>query len=53
MQDEDVLWRYALALVDRLAFDLNLTVVKDGDHRLSREEDGFFLTWGDRLFIGY
>jgi len=40
MQDEDVPWRHAMALVEHLAGDpVSLTLIKDGDHRLSREED--------------
>jgi pimeloyl-ACP methyl ester carboxylesterase len=40
MKDEDVPWRHALTLVEHLAFDpVSLTLIKDGDHRLSREED--------------
>jgi alpha-beta hydrolase superfamily lysophospholipase len=40
MQDADVPWRHALRLVERLAEDdVLLTLVKDGDHRLSRPED--------------
>ena len=40
MQDPDVPWRHALELVEHLASDpTTLTLVKDGDHRLSREED--------------
>jgi pimeloyl-ACP methyl ester carboxylesterase len=40
MRDPDVPWRHALELVERLrSHDVELTLVKDGDHRLSREED--------------
>ena len=39
MRDPDVPWRHALALVDLLGNDVELTLVKDGDHRLSRPED--------------
>jgi esterase/lipase len=40
MRDEDVAWQHALALVDLLAGDdVELTLVKDGDHRLSGPED--------------
>lgn len=40
MQDPDVPWRHALTLVEHLAGDpCTLTLIKDGDHRLSREED--------------
>jgi pimeloyl-ACP methyl ester carboxylesterase len=40
MEDPDVPWSHALKLVEHLAGDpVALTLVKDGDHRLSREED--------------
>jgi pimeloyl-ACP methyl ester carboxylesterase len=40
VEDPDVPWRHAKALVSRLACDdVVLTLVKDGDHRLSRPED--------------
>lgn len=40
VQDPDVPWQHAQALVARLASDdVVLTLVKDGDHRLSRHED--------------
>ncbi|MTW14816.1 alpha/beta fold hydrolase [Rhodoplanes serenus] len=40
VRDPDVPWEHALALVSRLAQDdVVLTLVKDGDHRLSRPED--------------
>jgi pimeloyl-ACP methyl ester carboxylesterase len=40
MQDPDVPWRHAVTLVEHLAGDpVALTLIKDGDHRLSREED--------------
>jgi pimeloyl-ACP methyl ester carboxylesterase len=40
VQDEDVPWQHAVELVSRLARDdVVLTLVKDGDHRLSRPED--------------
>src|ERR1700719_3744674 len=40
VQDPDVPWNHAVELVSRLAQDdVVLTLVKDGDHRLSREED--------------
>ena len=40
MQDMDVPWRHAMTLVEHLAGDpVTLTLVKDGDHRLSREAD--------------
>ena len=38
--DADVPWQHAKALVSRLARDdVVLTLIKDGDHRLSRPED--------------
>jgi pimeloyl-ACP methyl ester carboxylesterase len=40
VRDEDVPWEHAVSLVSRLARDdVVLTLVKDGDHRLSRAED--------------
>ncbi|HEV2557581.1 MAG TPA: alpha/beta hydrolase [Microvirga sp.] len=40
MQDPDVPWTHAMQLVEHLAQDdVSLTLVKDGDHRLSRPED--------------
>jgi pimeloyl-ACP methyl ester carboxylesterase len=40
VQDPDVPWDHAVDLVSRLAQDdVVLTLVKDGDHRLSRPED--------------
>ncbi|MBV8849664.1 MAG: alpha/beta hydrolase [Methylobacteriaceae bacterium] len=40
MQDADVPWKRATTLIEHLAGDpAVLTLVKDGDHRLSREED--------------
>jgi pimeloyl-ACP methyl ester carboxylesterase len=40
VEDADVPWRHAVELVSRLASDdVVLTLVKDGDHRLSRPED--------------
>ena len=40
VQDPDVPWTHAVELVSRLAHDdVVLTLVKDGDHRLSRPED--------------
>jgi alpha-beta hydrolase superfamily lysophospholipase len=38
--DKEVPWRHAASLVEKLASDdVVLTLVKDGDHRLSRPED--------------
>lgn len=40
MQDDDVPWRHSLPLLDMLTGgDVELTLVKDGDHRLSRPRD--------------
>ncbi len=40
VQDPDVPWQHAVELVSRMARgDVVLTLVKDGDHRLSRPED--------------
>jgi pimeloyl-ACP methyl ester carboxylesterase len=40
VQDPDVPWQHATELVSRIARDdVVLTLVKDGDHRLSRPED--------------
>jgi len=40
MRDPDVPWQHALKLVEHLPSDpVTLTLVNDGDHRLSREQD--------------
>ena len=40
VEDPDVPWRHAVELTSRLARDdVVLTLIKDGDHRLSRPED--------------
>ena len=40
MKDEDVPYQHALKLAEHLPSDkVTMTLVKDGDHRLSREED--------------
>jgi pimeloyl-ACP methyl ester carboxylesterase len=40
MQDPDVPWEHALRLVEHLPSEnVSLTLIKDGDHRLSRPED--------------
>jgi pimeloyl-ACP methyl ester carboxylesterase len=40
VEDADVPWQHAVELTSRLACDdVVLTLVKDGDHRLSRPED--------------
>jgi dipeptidyl aminopeptidase/acylaminoacyl peptidase len=39
-QDADVPWRHAFALTERLpGDDVVLTMIRDGDHRLSRPQD--------------
>lgn len=45
VQDDAVPWNVAVDLVGRLAQDdVKLTLIKDGDHRLSRDEDLALLT---------
>jgi len=40
MQDPDVPWNHAMELVEHLPGDsVSMTLIKDGDHRLSREDD--------------
>ena len=40
MEDPDVPWSHALRLVEhRRGENVSLTLIKDGDHRLSRPED--------------
>ena len=39
MNDPDVPWQHALRLVDRLGADTQITLVKDGDHRLSKPHE--------------
>lgn len=40
MQDPDVPWRHAMTLVEHFAGDpVVVTLIKDGDHRLSRPQD--------------
>ena len=40
MQDDAVPWSHAMKLVEHLPLsDCKVTLIKDGDHRLSREED--------------
>jgi hypothetical protein len=39
-EDADVPWRHAERLVDTItSTDLIFTLIKDGDHRLSRDQD--------------
>lgn len=49
--DPDVPWRHALELVEKLeSRDVEITLIKDGDHRLSRPRDLALLTGlADRL----
>jgi len=45
MQDPDVPWQRSLVLADKLATtDVQVVLVKDGDHRLSRDQDLALLT---------
>jgi hypothetical protein len=45
MRDPDVPWRTSLALAENLqSRDVSVTLVKDGDHRLSTEADLALLT---------
>ncbi|MGP9819684.1 alpha/beta hydrolase [Salinarimonas sp. NSM] len=40
MKDPDVPWRHAVETMEAMASDsVTMTLIKDGDHRLSREED--------------
>lgn len=40
MEDPDVPWRHAMKLVEHLAADpVTISLIKDGDHRLSRPQD--------------
>jgi len=40
MADESVPWQQSLRLAERISgADVALTLVKDGDHRLSRDDD--------------
>jgi pimeloyl-ACP methyl ester carboxylesterase len=39
MKDPDVPWQHAMKLVDALGPDTQLTLVKDGDHRLSKPHE--------------
>ena len=40
MRDEEVPFRHTLTLVEHMAADpVTLTLIKDGDHRLSRPQD--------------
>ena len=39
MMDPDVPWRHAMKLIDALGPDTQITLVKDGDHRLSKPHE--------------
>ena len=53
VQDPDVPWRHAVELVSRFARDdVVLTLIKDGDHRLSRPEDIERLISGGEGILG-
>ena len=40
MQDEDVPYRHAMTLIEHMAADpVALTLIRDGEHRLSRPQD--------------
>jgi pimeloyl-ACP methyl ester carboxylesterase len=40
MEDPDVPWQHAMCLMEHLsADDVTITLIRDGDHRLSREKD--------------
>jgi len=40
MEDPDVPWRHAMTLIEHLAADpATITLIRDGDHRLSRPQD--------------
>ncbi len=51
MQDPDVPYRHALTLIEHMAGDpVTLTLIKDGDHRLSRPQDLALIARGGRQF---
>jgi pimeloyl-ACP methyl ester carboxylesterase len=51
--DPDVPWEMALRLADRLtSTDVQVTLIKDGDHRLSRPQDLAVLTWTLGALLG-
>ena len=40
MEDDSVPWQYSLELANSLSSnDVEITLIKDGDHRLSEEDD--------------
>jgi pimeloyl-ACP methyl ester carboxylesterase len=52
LRDPDVPWQHALRLVDLIrGKDVRLTLVKDGEHRLSRDEDLALLRATIREFL--
>jgi pimeloyl-ACP methyl ester carboxylesterase len=54
MRDPDVPWRHALALVDLLTgADVELTLIKRGDHRLSTPQDLRRLTSTIATLVGH
>jgi esterase/lipase len=51
-QDPDVPWRHSLSLLDAIACpDMRLTLIKDGEHRLSRPQDLGLLFTALREFL--
>ncbi len=53
MQDPDVPWAHAMKLAEHLpSADVTMTLVKDGDHRLSREQDLALLVRTVEAMIG-
>jgi pimeloyl-ACP methyl ester carboxylesterase len=45
MKDPDVPWQHALKLVEQLSGNPVLTLIKNGDHRLSTPENLALITW--------
>ncbi len=53
LNDEEVPWRYALRILERVSgSDARVTLIKDGDHRLSRPKDLALLWNAVREFAG-
>ena len=53
MRDEDVSWRDSLKLAECLESEaVELSFIKDGDHRLSREQDLYALGPACAALIG-
>jgi dipeptidyl aminopeptidase/acylaminoacyl peptidase len=44
MKDPDVPWQHALKLMEKLSGNPALTLIKNGDHRLSTPEDVALIT---------